>query len=783
MPITQQENQNQMPNPQLQNAIANGIQTIIDQRKGLGDYVGQGHLAKIDNCLSFFRDLKGKVQGYETLRLNLIAQEEAKSGEYYSFFQDDPTLIDRIKAASATSVLAKLDECIKECDRLHARFDRDTINISVIGLARQGKSCLLQAISGLEDRVIPTSNGGDCTGTTSIICNEPGTRAAHAEVVFFSADEILEAVRKYIEAIGLNCVVGSFDGIPLLSSIVQQYDTGHLSQLSAEKKALFNHLRKYIEHFEDYRQFVVMGTIPATENEIRQYVAQHDNQHQSTYQYLAVKEVRIYKEFNYAEAGRIQLVDTIGLGDTSLGIKQKMLNTLRNNSDASFWLKLPAATGDHWGVDEVNLYDDIADTMGTELLDKWLYIVLNSSDGLQNATSTQSVRNDIDTLHLHTAGIVEVDCSNRTAVQEKLIIPALQYLATNLTDVDNDMMRKANKLFDDCYSAYEKLFMLAQKIWSDTPQARASLDTFSINKWRDIKPVITEAFTNLYEEYQNQAGLANSKIIELFSKINNEDIPDYNPSLDWYKGKLIGGRDGDFESVYKEALHEVRTKTSARFDNVYNDELLPMQEELKLEVAKILFEKARWGELYKLDDKASVEWLHEFTQKKLKDSPLINAAVEYLLSYQMNLSDLMDYEVEKCLGILNPEDDQYVQIDLEEAGKTGALQSREAKAKFISTTVSNRITKVRKLLRDTDFNITKIPNQSLYARLRKFYEKFINTKETQEELCDFYIKNAATIWRDEYRQRSQNEANLTVLNQWVDKIELINQQRFMLNIQ
>ena len=783
MPITQQENQNQMPNPQLQNAIANGIQTIIDQRKGLGDYVGQGHLAKIDTCLSFFRDLKEKVQGYETLRLNLIAQEEAKSGEYYSFFQDDPTLIDRIKAASATSVLAKLDECIKECDRLHARFDRDTINISVIGLARQGKSCLLQAISGLEDRVIPTSNGGDCTGTTSIICNEPGTTTAHAEVVFFSADEILEVVRKYIETIGVNCVVGSFDGIPLLSSIVQQYDTGHLPTLSAEKKALFNHLRKYIEHFEDYRQFVVMGTIPATENEIRQYVAQHDDQHQSTYQYLAVKEVRIYKEFNYAEAGRIQLVDTIGLGDTSLGIKQKMLNTLRNNSDASFWLKLPAATGDHWGEDEVNLYDDIAETMGTELLDKWLYIVLNSSDGLHNATSTQSVRNDIDTLHLHTAGIVEVDCSNRTAVQENLIIPALQYLATNLTEVDNDMMKKANKLFDDCYSAYEKLFMLAQKIWSDTPQARASLDTFSINKWRDIKPVITEAFTNLYEEYQNQAGLANSKIIELFSKINNEDIPDYNPSLDWYKGKLIGGRDGDVESVYKEALHEVRTKTSARFDNVYNEELLPMQEELKLEVAKILFEKARWGELYKLDDKASVAWLHEFTQKKLNDSPLINAAVEYLLSYQMNLSDLMDYEVEKCLGILNPEDDQYVQIDLEEAGKTGALQSREAKAKFISTTVSNRITKVRKLLRDTDFNITKIPNQSLYARLRKFYEKFINTKETQEELCDFYIKNAATIWRDDYRQRSQNVANLTVLNQWVDKIELINQQRFMLNIQ
>ena len=44
------------------------------------------------------------------------------------------------------------------------------------------------------------------------------------------------------------------------------------------------------------------------------------------YKYLAVKKAEISCEFNFADAGKIVLQDTIGLGDTSLGIEEAMLD-------------------------------------------------------------------------------------------------------------------------------------------------------------------------------------------------------------------------------------------------------------------------------------------------------------------------------------------------------------------------------------------------------------------------------------------------------------------------
>lgn len=81
--------------------LSERIQRIIDQRKGLGEYVGQGYLDKIISCKSFFENLKAKVENFEETRLKLIGQNENKEGEFYSYFTEDPTLIDRIKDASS----------------------------------------------------------------------------------------------------------------------------------------------------------------------------------------------------------------------------------------------------------------------------------------------------------------------------------------------------------------------------------------------------------------------------------------------------------------------------------------------------------------------------------------------------------------------------------------------------------------------------------------------------------------------------------------------------------
>ena len=776
MPVTQQNMQEPILQGQTnQTPIAEGIQKIINQRKGLGEYQGKGHLAKIEKCRNFFMQLKEKVQEFETFRKNLIAQEKAKSGDYYGYFKDDPTLIDRVKDATTTSVTEKLDECIAECDRLYARFNRDTVNISVVGLARQGKSCLLQSISGLKDSVIPTSNGGDCTGTTSIICNEPGTFVAHAEVCFFSTAEMLETMHKYIKEIGLNCAVGSFDGIPLLEYVVEQYDNDALPAFTAEQDSLFGHFRKYIEHFREYSHLVGSGSTKVSEEEIRRYVAQHDDEMNPTYQYLAVKEVRIYRQFNYPEAGQIQLVDTIGLGDTSLGIEEKMLNTMRNNSDASFLIKLPAATGAHWGTEDDKLYDLIANAMGTEMLDKWLYFVLNTSDVLGNQPSTQAVKNTIKRKHLHYVNLIEVDCMGKIDVQNKLLIPALQYLASNLSIVDNDLMKKATTLFSDCYTAYLNLYNKAQDIVIGSPQAKAELNLFANKRWKTIRDDISAAIGKLYLEYKDRSSEPSGRIVKAIANCR-DNIYDFMPEPEWYEKQLmIMGKLHDAESVYIEGLHIVRTRVSASFENINYEELIPMQEALIEKVAEILFDDARWKEFYlqsASNKEASASWLTAFAKEKLKEYPILQSTIEYILSYRMSISDLLDYEVEKSLGILSPDSRQYEQLNLSEAKKQGADLSVKAMAQFISNTISNRIAKVRKQLKDADFAITKVPNHSLYARIRKFREKLIMTNEAMDELENFYITNAANIWSSDYKQAVANQKAFADMMAWIGMLSM-----------
>jgi predicted GTPase len=79
----------------------------------------------------------------------------------------------------------------KETERLRAvlhriqkRFSRDRIQIGVLGRARQGKSTLLQKLTGLDDTVIPSGNVDHCTGARSVIVNDPAARPPFGVIRF-----------------------------------------------------------------------------------------------------------------------------------------------------------------------------------------------------------------------------------------------------------------------------------------------------------------------------------------------------------------------------------------------------------------------------------------------------------------------------------------------------------------------------------------------------------------------------------------------------------------------
>ena len=81
---------------------------------------------------------------------------------------------------------------MKVLEKLRHRFERPTLNIGVVGRMRQGKSTLLQKLSGLTDVEIPAKKGGACRAFRSIIYHYYDETKAF--VTFHSEDSLLKEV-------------------------------------------------------------------------------------------------------------------------------------------------------------------------------------------------------------------------------------------------------------------------------------------------------------------------------------------------------------------------------------------------------------------------------------------------------------------------------------------------------------------------------------------------------------------------------------------------------------
>lgn len=732
--------------------ISDKIQEIVDRRKGLGKYEGKGLLTAIEECSSHLKKIKQNVEDFSDFRDKIL---QGKEGEYASFFQNDPNLETRINAASPETVKKHLETCLAECSRLQERFGRDTINISVIGRARQGKSTLLQAISGLEDSVIPAAGGSHCTGTTSVICNEPGTDTAHAEVVFYTEDEIVKQVKDYIEAIGLSANVTTFGGIPRLQSIIDEYVRDKCAGMDGSKLSWFTHLQKYVEHYSEYSEYVSRGTIPAREGDIRSWVAQKDANGVLTYKYLAVKEVRIYKEFHFAEAGRIVLVDTIGLGDTALGIEKKMLNTLQNNSDAAVVVRMPAPKGggDYWGKGDVELYDLIHKSIGEKMMDNWLFFVLNERNPEGNKENFNAVRDGMSSRNLHFADLFVVDCCNKEVVKNDLLTPILEHLSKNLADVDKELIADVNKELCTCRQAYNLLYESVNAIISNSPANYQNVQTFGLYKWDTMQGELDKSLVAVYGGYRetrNEAcplveDEANKKIEELYNFIAAED---------WYKDQMYRGINPS--KAYSDGLDILRSGISASFEDLNTNTLQPLQEVLKIQVVELLHEGALWKNIplqSSTTEYATIEWLECFAEEKLKRKfPRLYDAVCFILSYEISIADLLDYKVESSLSVLDTEPGapDFKPLDYETAKRFGYLEDKESTAHFIWDSTINLLPEVTEKLKGAFSSYNLIPSHSLYARIRKFKEKFFS-QEAKKQLRDFYIIYSTIIWASEYK--------------------------------
>lgn len=741
------------------------INEIIDRRIGRNGYAGKGHLQIINKKKEFFAELWNLISDYSTLRQTILSQINAKQGEYYAMSIDDPTFYDKVELADPSAFILQLQKCQKECERLEKRFNRDTINISVVGRAGQGKSRLLQSISGVENDIIPADTGGDCTGAKSTIANADGPM--HARIRFYTEQEIIDQVNGYLNKIGTSFSVGSISQIPSIP-----IDTITVSTTTQE--SLLEHLKKYVEHYDEYSKALGQEMVITVRDKIRYYVAQYATGDPNThyYAYLGVKEVTIYTPFPTADAGKIMLVDTIGLGDTSMNLEEKMLDTLANDSDSAIVVRKADAQRDGIKNEDNQLYDMLAKALGDSGLEYWLFYVVNSCAALNNIKTgeilLEALKNKQQSGAQQFADVKLVDCANEDEVREKLLLPMLNFLATNLTHVDNNLMKSANEMFEQAFVLYFDLCGKMQSILAGG--FKKSLQSGGLfDELYEDKLELARQLAILINKYSDRTEECEPIRDQVKAILRN--MASHCPTSEQIHHSLTaGGPDAYPNNVYNYYADNLRATVRDEFEEINSSTIITLQDEFRNEVCEIL--RSEDGGRLKfiplqteIAEGDNIAWLSALINEKLGSYPLLSEALNDILNYRLNIEGLLEYKASCALDSLDPspQNPKFVQPQFQ------GLSSEEIE-EAIEQTLMNAIPIIADEMMDSIKELLVIPYNSFNARARKLNDRVIFKKEGMRELKNFYRENATAIWAEEFKNIAGQEIALGQLNDYNAKM-------------
>lgn len=238
------------------------------------------------------------------------------------------------------------------------RFERQRLQIGVLGRAGQGKSTLLQQLSGLKGDVIPSGHKGHCTGARSLIVHEPQGTEPHARIHFYSPDHFLhEVIRPYFAYFGANAIA-SIGVVPesLDEFADAKLDQPQIQQQGGDPAAKLRHLQRYQQDLPRYKALLGSASKRVEHSEIRSYVAQEDSAGLPLAAFKAVALAEIFCHFPRTDIANLSLADMPGLGDTGVGQEEQLIRALAEDTDLALLIKLPDGQRQVWQDYDVQLY-------------------------------------------------------------------------------------------------------------------------------------------------------------------------------------------------------------------------------------------------------------------------------------------------------------------------------------------------------------------------------------------------------------------------------------------
>ena len=792
--------------------IREQVQEILDSRKGQGKFEGKGRLSTIQQKLDFVERLESDVNTFEAFLNQIKSEIQQNGGKFADLVEKQPQFANRLLEINLHELKQKIAAQKNELHRLQNRFSRDSVQIAFIGQARQGKSSFLQRISGLNDDTIPSSSATDCTGAISIISNYEGSKKNffEVEIEYYSVLEFVSAVNNKLSQLfpQSHLSISSLHEIPSLAhrhefqnleddevrnfkeTYIDCFDIyssliGHANEVKTDEKVVAELVAKY-------KMYKSEKDIPADFKIYKTEKKQHSGEVQVFFcKYVAVKVAYITKKFPYADAGNIVLVDTIGLGNapTEAEDKAKMFDVLKNESDAAVYIYKPSEDGASKNPKaESALLNDLHCELCDYEPEKWLVGVINKKAEDKCAKKGNEYMTYLDYLESikHTFSAEKVlawceivDAMSEQEVTDKLLIPLLQTIITNIDAIDSSFMIKADAHAEALYQSYMEICGRVNML--------SALFVTNENK----KAIFDYQYENLLLKGQLRAyvdGLyahVSEPSLQMIDDLTPfvEDVINYIPKAYEIENKLNqGGQYAWSENVYSLYMDNIRSQILSSIKQVSSRSVKTIQSKVQDDIIRLLFDAGALKQI-KLKSVSSnmptKEWFIALIAEKLKLYPTLSSAFQTVADFEMRIEGFLYSKCICACDMLRPEKTKLPPMEEGLGIEDKAIVIQQALYAVILEVQQKLYIELglpipQGLLSADTTPIEEIsqPNLIMWCMADTFQQE-IRNGQGAKELEDFYWENANAIWHELIVKGEQMHEAATEWNAWEGRLETL----------
>jgi len=646
---------------------------------------------------------------------------------------------------------------------LAKRFSRGTINIGVAGKTGQGKSTLLQKISGLSNTEIPTSDKLACTGTKSKIYHSEGT--PYAKIEFYRKGEFLkEIIHPYFDKLKLPAPFSLED---FLATPLPQINSADSSNQVLDE-AIYEGLRFIHEAFPYFREHLSKEAETVGLEQIQKYVVKY-NEHtkKGLTDYLAVKMANIHTKFPKRDVTGLCLVDLPGL-EAAQGHEKKLVASLEHEVDAVVLIKLPARQRPDFDEVDYKVIGLINNAVREVELANWLFTVLNELDDGTNTESCQLLKQKLSKENpSHSlANILIANCNDSSQVEEQVFSVVLNHLEQNLGRIDRQFI---NALSQNMKTILDKLNQVLGKAQSFFSSEHTSKDK-QYNKL--LKRFMTELKLKLESLLVEMNATASSfseefkqEVIEVCNAVKQTPpVPDHSEL------KELVADHGGFYGAIEDQLNFLRSHLTSELATRFDAYLRAKINIMLREVLNRIFPDSLQSLLP--PDMDPQETLPHVQISALSDLanpeevPVIHKCFNYISQFDFSYQTLLHYRVRGEMDKLNAYNTAVVsEIVPPDALPANFGETAEKIAHALNNAYQETVFKVKeKLIEEMD----KDPSYAIFALVEEVKDRLVRTKDIEDEWYDFLYPIRAKVWPEIYKAL---EADIALRKQWKDALD------------